>query len=111
MDKFKLLITNCKCELNSLLNRIRGEKITHIIVTNNGHKIKCYESVELFSGETKIIIATCLIRLKKYMITINDDKVDYILEKYNDNTWNQVLNIINIDGVDESVDDCNSIYG
>ena len=109
MNKFKLLINNCQCEINSLLDRVRGKEITHIIVTTNGTKIKCYESIELFSDEIKIIVAKCLVGMKDKIITINDDNVEYILEKYNNDVWNQVMNIANIDNVDEKTDDF-SIY-
>lgn len=112
MNKLKLTIINCKSEINSLLNRIRGKEITHIIITTNGDKIKCYESIELYSDEIKIIVAKCLINMKQYIITINDDNIDYILEKYDDDVWNQVVNIVstNNDLVDEKNYD-DSIYG
>ena len=110
MNKFKLCIANCKSKINSLLNRIRGEEITHIIVTTNANKIKCYESIELFADETKITIAKCLIKTKKYIMTINSDNIDYILEKYDDDTWDQVLNIMNVNEIDEACDD-NRLYG
>lgn len=97
MNKIKLLINDCKCEINSLLDRVRGKEITHIIVTINGDKIKCYESIELYDNEIKIIVAKCLIGLKQRIIIITDDKIDYIFENYNDDVWNQVKSIINID--------------
>ena len=109
MNKFKLLINNCQCEINSLLDRVRDKEITHIIVTTNGTKIKCYESIELFSDEIKIIVAKCLVGMKDKIITINDDNVEYILEKYNNDVWNQVMNIANIDNVDEKTDDRNYV--
>lgn len=109
MNKFKLCISNCKCEINSLLNRVKGKEITHIIVTTNGTKIKCYDSVELFSEEIKIIVAKCLVNRKDNIITINDDKVDYILEEYNDEIWNQVINIANCERVNEKIDDRNYV--
>ena len=98
-----------KSKIISLLDRINGKDITHIIVTNNGHKIKCYESIELFSDETKITVAKCLIRMKQYMITINNENIDYILENYNDDIWNRLCNIGNV-SVSEENDD-RSIYG
>ena len=67
MNEIKLLITNCKCKINSLLNRARGKEITHIIITTSGRKIKCYESIELFSDETKILVAKCLIKMKQHI--------------------------------------------
>lgn len=108
MNKIKSLINNCKSEINSLLNRVMGEGITHIIITN-GNKIKCYESIELFSDETKIIVAKCLIKMKKRIITINDNNIDYISEKYNNDIWNQMINITNTND-DEIIDD-NRLYG
>lgn len=100
--QIKLFVTNYKSKINSLLNRVRSKEITHIIVTNQG-KIKCYESVELFSGETKITVAKCLIKMKQYIITIDSDNIDYILEKYDDGIWNQICNISNV--VDEENND------
>ncbi len=91
--KFKLNIMNCLCEINSLLNRIRGKEITHILVTNTGQKIKCVESIELFEGEIKIIVAKCQIGLKNHLITIYDDNVEYITEPYDDKTWNTIINM------------------
>ena len=109
MNIIKLIITNWKCEINSLLNRVRGKEINHIIVTTNGHKIKCYESAELYTNEIKIVVAKCLVGLKQYIITINDDNIDYILENYDDGIWDQVINIANQPENIESVD--NRHYG
>lgn len=92
MIKIKPLITNCWGEIISLLDRVRGKGITHIIITG-GKKIKCYDSIELFSDETKIVVITSLIGLKKKIITIDYDKIDYICEKYDDDIWNSVMNI------------------
>lgn len=87
----------------SLFNK-KNESITHTIVTTSGTKIKCCDSVELFSDETKIIVAKCLVNRKYNIITINDDKIDYILENYNDDIWNQLLNM-NITEITEIEDD------
>ena len=104
----KLLIINCKSKVKSLLSRIRGKEITHTLVTNNGDKIKCSESIELYSNETKIIVAKCLRGIKEYIITINSDNIDYVLEKYDDDVWDQILNItVNTD--DNVVED--RLYG
>ena len=111
MNKLKLTIINCKSEINSLLNRIRGKEITHIIITTNGDKIKCYESIELYSDEIKIIVAKCLVGIKDYIITINDDNIDYILEKYDDDVWNQIVNITNTNNNDVEKNYDYSIYG
>ena len=111
MNKIKLIITNCKSEINSLLNRVRGKEITHIIVTTNGDKIKCSESVELFSDETVMIVAKCLNRMKQYIMTINNDNIDYILEKYDGDVWKQISNIANnnVNNDGEIIDD--RLYG
>jgi len=111
MNKIKLLITNCKSEINSLLDRAKGAEITHIIVTVNGDKIKCYESVELFSDETKILVATCKIGNKKSIISIDSNNINYIYEKYNDNSWTEVLNILNTDNNVVTKNYVTSIYG
>ena len=107
--KFKQLITNCKCEIKSLLTHVRGEEITHLIVTKDNNKIKCYESIELFSDETKFIAAKCLIGKKQHIITINDDNINYITEKYNDDIWNQIYNIGSVN-LNEKNEDY-TIYG
>ena len=111
MNKIKLLINNCKSEINSLLDRVKGKEITHIIVTTDGNKIECYESIELYSDETKILVATCKIGNKKSVITINGDNINYIYEKYNNDTWNEILNIANIDNSIIMKDYTMSLYG
>ena len=103
MNKFKLLITNCKSKINSLLNRVRGKEITHIIVTSNGDKIKCYDSIELYDEENKIMVIKCQIGMKNCLITINSDNIEYTIEKYTDDIWNSILNMPEIKN--EIVDD------
>ena len=110
MNKFKLLITNCKSKINSLFNRIQNKEIAHIIITTKGDKIKCIDSIELFSDETKFIVAKCVRKFKYQIITINNDNVAYILEKYDQDTWDKVLNITNVNEIDETCDD-NRLYG
>ena len=111
MNKIKLLINNCKSEINSLLGRIKDEEITHIIVTTDGNKIECYESVELFSDETKILVATCKIGNKKSIISVDSENINYIYEKYNKDSWNEILNIANTDNSIIMKDYTMSIYG
>lgn len=107
--KIKLIITNCKSEINSLLDRIRGKEISHIIVTTNGNKLKCYGSVELPSEEGSITIAKCLVGLKIKLLVIKSDNVAYCIEQYNDETWNTLINIDDDNYVDENTDD--RLYG
>jgi len=105
INQFKLY-----CEgIESFLNRLLKQEITHIIVTTSGKKIKCYESTELYSDETRIIIVKSLNRLKQKIITIDYNNIEYVIEKYNDNTWNQILNISNMSNDDEIIED--RLYG
>lgn len=108
MNKIKSLVLNCKSKINSLLNRVKGKEITHILMTTSGDKIKCHESIEVFSNEAKFMLAKCQIGIKQYIITIDDNNINYILEKYDDKTWNRVLNIGNIDD-EETIE--NGLYG
>lgn len=109
MNKTKLF-NSYKSKINSLLDRVKNKEITHTIVTINGKRIKCYESIEVLSNdEIKITIAKCLIKQKKCIMTINSDNIDYMFEKYNTDSWNQVLNIMNMDGTCEMNED-NQLY-
>lgn len=99
----KLLITNCKSKIKSLLDRVRGKEVTHIIVTTTGDKIKCIESTDLYDGDIKIVVAKCIIGSSEKILTINYDNIEYILENYNDNVWNVIINL----PVNNSVDNEN----
>ena len=71
-----------------------GREISHILITKIGDKIKCLDSIELYdSEENKIIVAKCHIRLKTKLVTINFENVEYIIESYTDDIWNNLLNI------------------
>ena len=106
MNKIKLLINNCRSEINSLLTRVMGKEVTHIMVTITGKKIKCVESLELFNGENKIYVAKCLNRLKYNIITINSENVEYIIETCDNDIWNMLCNInpVNTNVDDENID-------
>lgn len=97
-----------KSKIESILDRIKPEEITHTIVTKTGHEIKCYSSIQLYEGEVKIIVAKCRIGLKDRLITILDDNIEYISESYNDEAWDSLINIqpVNEDNVKE-----NRLYG
>lgn len=106
MNKIKLLISNCKSEIKSLLTRVMGKEITHILVTTDGKKIRCIDSLELFDNENKIYVAKCLKGLKYNITTINSENVEYIMENYNCDIWDTICNInpMNTDIDDENID-------
>lgn len=93
VNKFRLCINNCRSEINSLLDRIRGKEITHTFVTVDGDKIKCIDSIELYSDETKIIIAKCQIGLKTSLVTINEENIRYTIEDFDDEVWKTLRNM------------------
>ena len=82
---------DCKTQIVSLLNRIRGKDITHVIITKSGNQIECYDSIDLYDDENKIIIAKAKIKNRDRLITINDDNIDYMLEDFTENTWNEIM--------------------
>lgn len=96
--------------IESLIDFIRSDKITHTIITKSGNEIRCYDSVELYEGETKIIIAKSQIGLKNRLVTILDDDIEYITETYNDETWNSLLNIPRAETVKTEINE-NILYG
>lgn len=83
--------------LNDLIDRIFGREITHTLMTNTGRKIRCAESMELFDSENKIYVGKCLENLRYNIITINSDQVEYISEKFDEETWSMICGINPLD--------------
>jgi hypothetical protein len=62
--------------------------------------------MELFDSENKIYVGKCLKNLKYSIVTINSENVEYITEKFDEETWFIICNInpMNTDTDDENID-------
>ena len=76
---------------NKIINKIKNE-ITHTIITVSGKRIKCYDSLELYDfNENKLIVAYAKIKGKRKLVTIKDQNVDYMIENFNWDVWNELV--------------------
>ena len=96
--------------IKNIVDYLRGNKVTHSFITVTGDKIDCYDSVELLSDEDVIIVAKAKVDGKTKIVTINQMNIQYTVEVFEADTWNQITGLLGVDEP-EKVKETSVLYG